>query len=155
MLLIHLRRVSARTDVLPWEDPGAGLRPAGAPPNSLGIDRSHPGRRGASSGAYRSTRCDGYTATGGYSETSRAKPWRNEPRMLEKLIKKTGNGESAPEQLVSDTIYRSHAHKHAIINTSRSTSAVFFPLFSPFSQHRSWKAEKSPVCFFVSGYMSV
>ncbi|XDV50957.1 hypothetical protein PO909_019921 [Leuciscus waleckii] len=72
-----------------------------------------------------------------------------------KKKKKTGNGESAPEQLVSITIYRSHAHKHAIINTSRSTSAVFFPLFSPFSQHLSRKAEKSPVCLLVSGYMSV
>lgn len=56
---------------LPWANPGAGWRPVKALPNSLCSDRSHPGRRGESSGAYRSTRCDGCTATVGYSETSR------------------------------------------------------------------------------------
>lgn len=52
---------------LPWANPGAGWRPVKALPDSLCSDRSPPGRRAASSGAYRPTRCDGCTATGGYS----------------------------------------------------------------------------------------
>lgn len=55
----------------PWVNLEADWRPAAALPGSLCSDISPPARREASSGAYRPIQRDGYTATGGYSETSR------------------------------------------------------------------------------------
>lgn len=57
--------------LLPWVNLEADWRPAAAPPGSPCSDRSPPAQRAASSGAYRPIQRDGYTATGGYSETSR------------------------------------------------------------------------------------
>lgn len=55
----------------PWVDLEAGWRPAAVPPDSPCSDRSPLARKAVSSGAYRPIQRDGYTATGGYSETSR------------------------------------------------------------------------------------
>lgn len=57
---------------LPWASHGVGWHPGAALPNSDGSGRSHRGRTTVNSGAYRLIQCDGYTATGVYSETSRA-----------------------------------------------------------------------------------
>lgn len=55
----------------PWVSLGVGWRPVKVPPGCGGSGKSRPGQTGASSGGGLSPRHDGYTATAGYSETSR------------------------------------------------------------------------------------